>query len=113
MRHERLKPPKLFVYFRITQIIFTLIFLVTFKSRYCAVHNRGEVLCRGSRVVVGDHHVNGDNNVDQPQGLLCCHPSDCLRLGEVAQRATVAGQRAAVALTSQETGPYEHMSRAE
>jgi hypothetical protein len=30
-----------------------------------------------------------------------------------AQRATVAGQRAAAALTSQETGPYEHMSRAE
>ena len=30
-----------------------------------------------------------------------------------AQRATIAGQRAPVALTSQETGPFEHMSRAE
>ncbi len=30
-----------------------------------------------------------------------------------AQRATDAGQRAAVAATSQETGPYENMSRPE
>jgi len=30
-----------------------------------------------------------------------------------AQRATVAGQRAPVAHTSQETGPFENMSRAE
>jgi len=30
-----------------------------------------------------------------------------------AQRATVPGQRAPVAATAQETGPYENMSRAE
>ena len=30
-----------------------------------------------------------------------------------AQRAAVPGHRAPVALASQETGPFEHMSRAE
>ena len=100
MRHERLKPPKLFVYFRITQIIFTLIFLVTFKSRYCAVHNRREVLCRGSRVVV---EITMSMEITMLTNLKIAVVATLLIASAstaFAQRATVAGQRAAVALTS-------------
>ena len=108
-----MKLPKLFIYFRVIRIIFTLIFLVTFKSRYCAVHNRREVLCRGSRVVVEitmsmEITMLTNLKIAVVAALLIASASTAF-----AQRATVAGQRAPVALTSQETGPFEHMSRAE
>lgn len=72
-----------------------------------------DVLSRGPRVVVEitmsmEITMLTNLKIAAVAALLIASASTAF-----AQRATVAGSRAPVALTSQETGPYEHMSRAE